>query len=655
MMSIIFLIVIICIYKMLGGKTLLFFGYHDCSVGKQIIAGFFVFFFLGFIIGFPCQMFHVSWNVFFLTMCAVFLLLIFWIINKEKKSIREHIDYVKNNKYTVLKQHLQEYWLVYVLALVFTVFSACNTLPYYEMNYDDSYYIGKVVNQIGATHLSVENFFTGAVESMDISFDYRLVNTFEIVYGFLAEIFRIDAVFFCRMSMTLHNYIMIFLLLKVLCSEFMGKQRTQYVLLPFVLLLIPAGFMAYSPDALVTLRMYDAWQFQTAIFYGSSIVRVMAVPAILLYGREMYEKLMTKKIFFLAILFCSFLSFSTIFFEYAIFLVLIFVITKTFMNLLDWVKCNTYKKIVHVFFFVFMMVFVCGLEQVGTVFLTKWANYNEIMQEYTAFFNEYVMQDKIVFFAPYFLTALLFLVQGKKNKGCVITLLFLFLFVRINSFSALYVLASMKYVFVHMRFITSIQLMCIFAIGCVLVYSFNKINLHRRVMSVLGLMAVVSCVTYVYLQRGVIKEFNYLGSGIARTGYQVRNMLQNDQMIPELFVKVGTYFDQLAYGNYRLLSPQGISYDNTTLHMAGLVMSSNRIELFNDYSSDEDKTIVQQFYDDTNVDIVDIMQFIEKERIQYLLVIDEEKMQELSREGYECVLTSSEEKNEYYLMKTNEG
>ncbi|WRK53112.1 hypothetical protein SD457_23770 [Coprobacillaceae bacterium CR2/5/TPMF4] len=51
-----------------------------------------------------------------------------------------------------------------------------------------------------------------------------------------------------------------------------------------------------SDHAEFTVRMYDGWQFQTAIFYGSSVVRVMAIPILIIFGIELVKNLLSKKL-----------------------------------------------------------------------------------------------------------------------------------------------------------------------------------------------------------------------------------------------------------------------------------------------------------------------------------------------------------------------
>lgn len=70
--------------------------------------------------------------------------------------------------------------------------------------------------------------------------------------------------------MVIHNYILVLLVYYALAEVFAGKETalSQYVLLPFVVFIIPFGYLNVESF----IHMYDGWQFQTAIFYGGSVV-----------------------------------------------------------------------------------------------------------------------------------------------------------------------------------------------------------------------------------------------------------------------------------------------------------------------------------------------------------------------------------------------
>lgn len=87
-----------------------------------------------------------------------------------------------------------------MLVIIFTLLSIFNLLSYYRMNYDDSYYIGKIVNQVGSNALLSENYYNGNLSNVIDGGITRILNTFEISYGFFANLFNIDIPFFVELQ-----------------------------------------------------------------------------------------------------------------------------------------------------------------------------------------------------------------------------------------------------------------------------------------------------------------------------------------------------------------------------------------------------------------------------------------------------------------------
>ena len=190
------------------------------------------------------------------------------------------------------------------------LFASTNVLVYYQNNYDDAYYIGKIVNQIGANQLSMENFYSGSLTNGEIGI-VRLLNTYEITYGFFSSIFHISVPFFCRITMAIHNYFLIFSVYKLVAEFFVKKHLAQFCLIPFCLLLISAGY-AMEGNTPISINMFDGWQFQSAIWYGGSIVRVLAIPTIFIFCEKLLYKFDFKNLLLLGIIYITFMSFSIV-------------------------------------------------------------------------------------------------------------------------------------------------------------------------------------------------------------------------------------------------------------------------------------------------------------------------------------------------------
>ena len=59
---------------------------------------------------------------------------------------------------------------------------------------------------------------------------------------------------------------------------------------------------------------------------------------------------------------------------------------------------------------------------------------------------------------------------------------------------------------------------------------------------------------YFFKARSAIQSQVYLGSGISEYGWSFKRLFNfNEQMTPDIFVKVGNYFNTLEYGNYKCM------------------------------------------------------------------------------------------------------
>ena len=152
-LTILFLMLIMIYYSQIGELAISFFHIPKVTFEVKIVAGFLVTFLLGMIVGFPSQLFSISytayWTIFFI---VFFGILLFTLFNKrEQLNIR-----FKTNKKDIFKKvlhHFSLHWFLYALVFVFSLLSMTNTQPYLWNNYHDDYYIGKMVNLVQTPHL----------------------------------------------------------------------------------------------------------------------------------------------------------------------------------------------------------------------------------------------------------------------------------------------------------------------------------------------------------------------------------------------------------------------------------------------------------------------------------------------------------------------
>ena len=648
-----FLITIFLFYRLLGKTILSLIGVYERKGSEEVIIGFFTFFFLGFLVGVPCQLFHASWNTFRTTFTIVIMVSMIISIKKSKEDIFQKIKNMKKNVNQILINHLKNYWFLYLLTIFFCLLSFTNALPYYYMNYDDSYYIGKIVNQVGSIGLLNENYYNAnlIVSGYDVGIT-RIFNTYEIVYGYLAVLFHISIPFFCRVGMVIHNYLIIFLSYILFAELYISKKYAQFSLIPFTILLISSGFLISGQSLPFNIRMYDGWQFQTAIFYGGSVVRCLMIPVSLIFGSSLMDRIEIKKVILISIIYMALLSFSTIFIQYAIVMVLFFGVVKI-INIIKENKSLLKKRIwiIMLFFFVTILILTKKIDTIPAIG-TESFFYN--MQEYENFFQYYFGSDLFANYAPFILMYFIYTFTEKNQKNINLYLLLIFLFIFSNQFKEFLVLSSFNNFFVCLRFITSIQMIIVIFIGIAFVKIISKMKFKKILLYFISLSTLFGIFGFIYINKDQIATVNFLGSGMSYRGYNLNIIKDNDEMIPNIMVEVGDYFNDLEYGNYSLLLPKEVPFKDTTIPSKGFIICSNRIEIC-EYGgcnvTENELEKINNFYIG-EIDFEEIENIIKNKKINYMMVFNEKDKNTLQNSQYELVL-EREKEYKYYLFKMN--
>lgn len=638
-MSLIYLPMMFFIYYNAGKIILKSAKYKNITVIKSIISGFIAVYFINFIVALPIQLLRLSWNIYFYGISSAYLLLIVLIV--KINGIKPSFDFDRDNLLSFVKRHLRKYWLLYALVIVFSILSMANQQPYYSMNYDDPYYIGKIVHLIQSPAVLNENYFNGALTTETVGLE-RLLNTYELGYGYFATLFHISVPFFCRATMVIHNYILVLLVYYALAEVFAGKETalSQYVLLPFVVFIIPFGYLNVESF----IHMYDGWQFQTAIFYGGSVVRVTAIPTILLFAKDLLEKIDFRKIIFMGMIYLVMLSFSSIFIQIGILMFLILIFIKIWIVYRE--TSIRSRKI---------SAALSGGLLLGLVLSVSLIDKNALpsIAEGESFFIAYINDGAFFAYGFIILLATFPLCKDSIGRYLILAVTLFYLFLRLNIFEQLLAITSFDLFFVTLRTIASVEHMLLFFIGVILVKTVERISLTKWIAY---FAAVCLTMTVVYWLKNIerFKLYEYLGSGVNKDGYSISRLLHNDQMIPNLISETGKYFETLDYGNYKLFLAESYSYDNTELDSMGFVMASNRIETSLrggcGLTQTEYDTALDYFRGEKTYSELSII--VKKREIDYILIGDEKQYEELLGYNKECVMTfENGTQRMFWLMK----
>lgn len=657
--TIIFLTVIFLHYSLLGEGLLSFFSYEN-NFNKRIIAGFFFTFFLTFLVGFPCQLFQLSWNLYFILQITVLLIVDFFFLFYSWKGIRNHFLNIKRKN--ILKSSikvLKENWICFLFVGLFTLFSMANQLPVYGMNYDDFYYIGKITNLVGANHLLTENYYSGAVEISN-GFDIiRTINTYELSYGFFSTIFHIDVTFFCRGTMVIHNYFMFVLVYKELASILIPRKYVQFALVPFFIFLIPQGYLHNVSilGVLPPIKSYDLWQFQTAVFYGGSVVRMLSIPVLFIYSFPMLRKLNIKKIIWLAILSFSFISFSTIFIQnFIIFIWAIFLIYALVQIYDGWKESQKIKLIANIGLFL-LVIGIMGSSKLWDHFsFINTESFHYSVYVFADFDNEWVQHDLILKVFPFVFLVGILLSKGILKKTVYLFIAFIYIILKSSFFYEFLTVTSFNQYFVVYRTISSIQYICLLLLAITVILFYLKISKKIFFPSVISLMCIVTVVVFFRTHTPIFVQYSYNGSGIAKAGWNFKRVLDFDnKMTPDIFYKVGEYFNSLPYGNYRFFAPSVFKFDQVDTLELGFMMSSNRIQIHErggfEGITQEESEIISNFCLSDDGEFEEVNDLLNKYDTEYLLISNEAHKKEMVIHGAQEILKVDNISGTYYLLK----
>ena len=626
----IFLIITTIVYFILGRNFLELFHVQKHQYAFRIITGFLTVFFIGFVIGFPMQMLSLPWLLFAVVYAiALILSLIFTVHHFNLTFNRKDIS--KN----ALKRHLKKYWFVYLLTGIFTLLSVTNTQPYYLNNYNDDYYIAKVVHLIGTPHLLNENYFFGNVISTSghlanaLAQGHRMFNTYELVYSALCSYFHISPAFFCRFVMVIHNYYMTFLLYTMFAGMFLKESIAQYALMVFAFLMIPSGYASRGPLP-IKIRMYENWRFQTAIFYGGSVTRVFSFPLLLYFGNFILNKISKVHILTYLFILITLLSFQTNALSYFIVISLVLIVAKIENVILQRSETKR-KKICYsiILFSIVLVVIITSNTVLKTIdFVSKSMNTNA--RTYELYYANAFIYDFFALIGFTSITTMIYL-DHSSYRFVSFALLIVYLIFRLDTSSYFLTLLSFNS-YGGARILTSLLLMSMLCCGLIIVKIITYKNRAHRLCGLLALVVSVSTVTGIYKNNNTLKRYNRIEDNMTSVGYSIKPVIANQYMLPTPVAETGQYFNKLKYGQYRLMSEYNIPYDHTYIESHALLYSSNRIELYYFLSKQNTENMANYLAGKMNYN--DILGILKVSKCNYILTTRLNVMKDLKSNGW---------------------
>ena len=241
---------------------------------ERIIYSYLIYKFFTSFFGVIVQFFKLSFSVYCISMILTWIGIYAVSLYKLKtKKIK-----VKNKIIPTIKT----YWFTLVVALICIFFSMANIEYQWMGNHlDDGLYVNTVADY---TH-DIDTFKVHAANGLkyDTKFGAYSLNTWQLESGFYSKILNIEANVFLRFAQSFILYLLFAILIvafveKLLPKETLKKYRYHIQFIPVIMLL----FMFQFNQLNKYIILQDGWQFGSAIFYGSTMIRTMGIFLLLL-------------------------------------------------------------------------------------------------------------------------------------------------------------------------------------------------------------------------------------------------------------------------------------------------------------------------------------------------------------------------------------
>lgn len=527
---------------------------------KIIVSGYLYLFAIQWFVGFPSQVLHASWQIYYTMLSIVYLLHVLLLLYYWRKQI------MHSKPFHMVKKHFAQYWFIYILVITFSFMSMTSQFSYFQHSYDDYFYLGSTVQEMGVSSLANIDFYTGMPMQSDI---IRLLNTFSLQYGFMAQTFHIDPVAFMRFAAVIQNYIIVFMAYHALLSQIEKKEDgVQYHLALITIFLVPSAYLVTNNY----ISTYDDWQFNNAIWYGSSIVRLIGLPVLLMFGKACAERLNWRNIIWIGLLCVAFISLSTIAIPFIILSIIIMFLYWLYRLLKQTypLRCNWYFGLTLAFIFI---IFVVILPEF--LYNSNAALYEKMHNEVLSFeekINKYATVSLIVRFMLPILLIGAYTLKNKTLKWYTLCVTCLSIVVFGGLGSYFMIIISVFYDFVALRFSTGIQMMIFVLCSYILMHIIKEYQ--RKLVPIIPCVLVAFFCFFNYRHLDVYKTLTFHTSGLSEYGFSVKRLLTSDQMMPDVVTEIGAFFDSFEEKK-RVIVPYELACEDGVLRFYDSIVYSS--------------------------------------------------------------------------------
>jgi hypothetical protein len=275
------------------------------STSFYFVTGYLAYSFTVAVAGIVIQILNMPWNVFAIFMAILwFVILAALIVGRNKSQ--------KMPWKIILWNYIKDNWVllsvcIFLSGMLFFYYNAF----WYGNHLDDGYYITKVATMPYNTTGFRTNYSVGDLHA---SIDSYIFNTWELEASFYVRILNVKATLFLRLFQSAFQYFLFLNCLKLFAEQIFAKlaagtkiRGAQFVA---VIALLFGGFYLYLQDTnLFFVR--DMFQFNSAMFYGSSITKTLSILLLLVFVVEI-GRIDIKTMMFFSVVACVLISKSSI-------------------------------------------------------------------------------------------------------------------------------------------------------------------------------------------------------------------------------------------------------------------------------------------------------------------------------------------------------
>lgn len=278
---------------------------YKLQESTEVLIGFFIHTIFLALIGILFQILRLEWQLYF-------YISIFWFISCLVFSIynirRSRMQLFKSGFLSFIKK----YWFFVLMIIIFVICLFCNAGRLWADNLtDDGYYLVRIANLPYANNSMMVDNITGLKTT---GMGTYALNTWELEMSVYLSIVHVLPTIFIRFGLATFNFILICCgvhsLIANLRKKF-NKQIHENNYQYYCFIVMPAFLvMNLFIQSFLEIHLEDTWKNTSALFYGSSLVRMLG-PIVLLNYILTIEKIKVRNIFEVSIISIVLLSRST--------------------------------------------------------------------------------------------------------------------------------------------------------------------------------------------------------------------------------------------------------------------------------------------------------------------------------------------------------